>query len=114
MVFSFQVLGLVIMFVLICFYYIKDIKKSKEVSIFRGILLASYILELLYISVYISMRTNSGVLFFSKLYLCLCAVYYSLLFAYFLSNGLKDKYITKETTFFIFLQSIFIISFIIN
>ena len=99
MVFSFQVLGLVITFVLICFYYIKDIKKSKEVSIFRGILLTSYILELLYISVYISMRTNSGVLFFSKLYLCLCTVYYSLLFAYFLSNGLKDKYITKETIY---------------
>ena len=45
------------------------------------------------------MRTNSGVLFFSKLYLSLCAVYYSLLFAYFLSNSLKDKYITKETIY---------------
>lgn len=99
MVFSFQVLGLVIIFVLICLYYIKDIKKSKEVSIFRGILLTSYILELLYISVYISMRTDSSVLFFSKLYLSLCTIYYSLLLAYFLSNGLKDKYITKETIY---------------
>ena len=87
------------MFILICFYYIKDIKKSKEVSIFRGILLTSYILELLYISVYISMRTDSSVLFFSKLYLSLCTIYYSLLLAYFLSNGLKDKYITKETIY---------------
>ena len=45
------------------------------------------------------MRTDSSVLFFSKLYLSLCTIYYSLLLAYLLSSGLKDKYITKETIY---------------
>jgi signal transduction histidine kinase/ActR/RegA family two-component response regulator len=114
MVFNFQVIGLLVIFTIICFYYVKDIKASKESIVYRGILLVTYILQLLYISVYISMRLDSNVLLFSKLYLGGSCIVYSLVMAYFLCLGFKKIYTSKQSLYNKKVNQLGIILLVIN
>lgn len=97
MIFSFQALGLLVIFVIICIYHSKDIKNSKESSVYSGILVTTYIMQLLYISVYVAMRVGSNVIVFSKLYLISICIIYSLIMIYFWWVGLKDKYRSRQS-----------------
>lgn len=99
MVFSFQALGLLISFLIIIIYYAFDKKNNLESSIYRMIMLGTYVLEFVYVLVYIMMMISRGVIISSKLYLIIMAIVGSLMVCYFVASGLRDKYFSKQSLF---------------
>ena len=95
MIFSFDILGIFVLFILLCIYYSKDIKLTKEVSIFLGLLVTCYLIELLYLSNFITLKMKGSIWLFSKMYLSCLSIFYSLLLSYFICIVIKDKYPNK-------------------
>ena len=95
MIFNFDILGIFILFILLCIYYSKDIKLTREVNIFLGMMVVSYLIELLYLGNYVTLKINGTAWLFSKLYLSCISIFYSLVLSYFLCIVIKDKYPNK-------------------
>lgn len=98
MTFEFQALGLLVVFMIVCFYYAKDINNNDK-GIYKWIMIFAYIMQMVYILTFIAIKENEFVFFFSKLYLSLVCIVYSLLSAYFLCSLLKGKYISKQSVY---------------
>jgi len=93
MFFEFNILGLLIVFMLVVIYRYKNIKDKYPFSL---ILWFSYILQLLYIITYVSIKNNNNYLLFGKLYF-VCLIWLMMLFSvYSLVNVIKDKYKYKD------------------
>ena len=100
MIFNFSLLGLLTMFLLVYIYYSKEIKDDCEGKVFRGLLLGNYLIELLYLGVYIAMREGNNIsIGLSKLYFSGLVIYNSLLLCYMISLILRDKYKLQQTIY---------------
>lgn len=99
MAFNFQALGLLVMFIIMCFYYYRDINDSKSGGLYKWIMVFTYIMQLVYMLTFIAIKENRFIFLFSKLYFILICIVYSLLSAYFLCLGLKSKYIVKQSVY---------------
>ncbi len=97
MIFNFDILGIFILFVLLCIYYSKDIKITKEVSIYLCMMVTTYLIELLYLGNFVTLKINGTVWLFSKTYLACIAIFYSLMLSYFICLVIKDKYPNKNS-----------------
>lgn len=100
MVFEFQILGLLVIFLLVCIYYSKERSLSKEGKLFKVILLSSYVLQLLYISTFVAYRGDSFLGVFSKLYLFFVSFVFLMVMGYFWLVGFKSRYVSKQTKYF--------------
>ncbi|MEE3344197.1 MAG: response regulator [Bacilli bacterium] len=92
MVFNFDILGIIILFILLCVYYSKDIKLTKEVNIFLGMMVTTYLIELLYLSNFVTIKISGSVWLFSKMYLSCISIFYSLMLSYFICLIIRDKF----------------------
>ena len=97
MIFNFNVLGIIIIFILLCIYYSKDTKLTSEVNTFISMMIVAYLVELLSLGNFITMKIDGSMWLFSKFYLILLNMYYSLMLGYFLVVVIKDKYLTKDS-----------------
>lgn len=96
MVFGFSVFSLCIIFLLVIYYY-KDDRSNSSNSDFRGVLLGSYIMQLLCIASYITNFYASNFYLFSKLYLFSIVFCFSLFCLYYGKMYLQAKYVSKGT-----------------
>ena len=93
MFFSFNILGLLIVFMLVVIY---KYKSNRDKYPFNLILWVSYILQLLYIITFISIKNNGNYLLFGKLYF-VCLVWLMVLFSvYNLVYIVRSKYKYKD------------------
>lgn len=97
MVFQFQLLGLFLLFFLIVYYYSKNDYKSEEHVVFRGILLSSYLLQLLYIAVFVAWRNGCYVELFTKFYFANIVLVFSLLVVYEVSLLYRERLKLQQT-----------------
>ncbi|MBR3161874.1 MAG: response regulator [Bacilli bacterium] len=95
MIFNFDILGIAILFVLLCIYYSKDIKLTKEIKIFLSMMVTTYLIELLYLGNFVTLKINGTVWLFSKMYLSCLSMFYSLMLCYYITLIIKDKYASK-------------------
>ena len=97
MAFQFQLLGLLILVLLIAFYYAKKENFVHGEGSFKMILLTTYIMQLLYLSTYIAIKTESNPIWFGKCYLISIVIWFSLYTMYDIVQFLKAKYPNNET-----------------
>ena len=119
MIFTFQLLGIIILTGLIIITYVKDNKDT----MFKNILTVFYISQLLYTTSYIALNQNINGSLFVKAYLISVTMSFSFLTLYYIIKGLDNKYISKENVsddkaklakkLFIFLNLIIILLIIV-
>lgn len=97
MIFNFDLLGLLVLFILIFIYYSKNIASRPQSNIFNGIMITAYIMQLLYIANFIATKASLNIFIFQKLYLVSIILFASLLFSYYFSVLIEDKYSTKDS-----------------
>lgn len=91
MSFEFHLLSLMLMFLLLVVYYNKKDSFIKGNKIYKGILLNTYIMQLVSGGVYILYSNNSNGGIFSKLYLLLILIWYVLYGLYYMFNYFKSN-----------------------
>lgn len=92
MVFQFQILELLLIFLLVILYYGKYNKVIKKNRGFLSLLFITYLLQIVYTCGCIAVQMGSYYLFFSKLYLSILLVIYSGLVFYYFSFFVQEKY----------------------
>ena len=97
MIFNFDLLGLLVLFILIFVYYSKNISNRPQSNIFNGMMITAYIMQLLYIANFIAIKAALNIFIFQKLYLVSIILFASLLFSYYFSVLIEDKYSTKDS-----------------
>ena len=97
MIFNFDLLGLLVLFILIFIYYSKNISNRPQSNIFNGMMITAYIMQLLYIANFIAIKAALNIFIFQKLYLVSIILFASLLFSYYFSVLIEDKYSTKDS-----------------
>lgn len=95
MSFEFQLLSLILMFLLLVVYYNKKDSFVKGNKIYKGILLSTYIMQLVSGGIYILYSNNSNGGIFSRLYLLLIFIWYVLYGLYYMFNYFKGKKVRK-------------------
>lgn len=101
MIFNFGLLGILVMFILIYIYYSKELRDNDNGGkIFKGIMIINYLVELLYLGVYISIYDRSSFNFMlSKIYLFSLVFYNFLLIYYLINMVIRNKYKLQETNY---------------
>lgn len=89
--YEFQLLGLLLMFLLIVVYYSKDDNIKQGNKIFRSIILITYIVELVGTAMYIVLESGSNISIFSRIYLIITNLWFGLLALYYTTYLFKDK-----------------------
>ena len=97
MSFNFEIMGLMVLFLMIIVYYYKDLINPKDSIVFRGMMIATYILQLMYVFVFITSFEGNFMIITAKLYLIILIFIYSLLLLYVVSSICRDKYIVKKS-----------------
>ena len=97
--FQFQLLGLLVMLFLIIRYYSKVDNLTKETVIFRGILIGTYLGQLLYGASYIAISSGGQESFYVKGYFLVLVFLFSLVTLYLIWSLLREKYQNKEEEF---------------
>ena len=83
MIFNFDLLGLLVLFILIFVYYSKNISNRPQSNIFNGMMITAYIMQLLYMANFIAIKAALNIFIFQKLYLVSIILFASLLFSYY-------------------------------
>lgn len=97
MIFNFDMLTLVILFILICIYYAKDIKISVETNMFLGMMVVAYIMQLIYMANFVAISTNGLIWLFTKLYFCITSLFFALSMGYVMYICIKSRYKNKDS-----------------
>lgn len=97
MIFNFDLLGLLVLFILIFIYYSKNISNRPQSNIFNGMMITAYIMQLLYIANFIAIKAALNIFIFQKLYLVSIILFASLLFSYYFCILIQDKYSSKDS-----------------
>lgn len=92
MTFAFQLLSLLMIFLLVIIYYLKKDSFTKGNKPFRGIILTTYILELISMTIYITTETGATAYLFYKIYLFITIFWFALYGLYYISIWLKERY----------------------
>ncbi len=96
MIFTFRLLGLIILTGLLIITYLKQENEDNQ---FKNILTTMYITQLLYTTSFIAINQNTNQIFFIKLYLIVILISLSLLTIDFINKGLKNKYLSNQTIY---------------
>ena len=91
MEFGFLLLGLVLMFLLLIVYYGKKDSFTKGNKVYRGLILVTYIMQLISFGMYIYNENGNNISFISKLYLILVNLWFGLIALYYLFMLFKSK-----------------------
>lgn len=105
MMYGFQLLSLLLMFLLVMIYYTKKDNFIKGNKIFKCIILVTYIMQLISPALYIAYENGSGILF-SKIYLILINLWFGLIAFYYISFLLKGKYKENSNKYKVILRDI--------
>ena len=97
MIFNFDLLGLLVLFILIFVYYSKNISNRPQSNIFNGMMITAYIMQLLYIANFIAIKAALNIFIFQKLYLVSITLFASLLFSYYFCILIQEKYSSKDS-----------------
>ncbi len=97
--FQFQMLGLVVMFLLLIFYWFRKDKYKKEDMVFRYLLLLGYFVCLVDIVCSVAFQVKEYEILLEKLYFILVLGTYSGMTMYYLTRFLKEKYQLQESVF---------------
>ena len=97
MIFNFDLLGLLVLFILIFIYYSKNISNRPQSNIFNGMMITAYIMQLLYMANFIAIKAALNIFIFQKLYLVSITLFASLLFSYYFCILIQDKYSSKDS-----------------
>ena len=97
MIFNFDLLGLLVLFILIFIYYSKNIASRPQSNIFNGMMITAYIVQLLYIANFIATKASLNIFIFQKLYLVSIILFASLLFSYYFTILIQDKYSSQDS-----------------
>lgn len=89
--YEFQLLGLLLMFLLIVVYYAKDDNIKRGNKVFRSIILITYIVELVSTAMYMVLESGSNISIFSRIYLGMTNLWFGLLALYYTTYLFKDK-----------------------
>lgn len=104
--FGFHLLGLLLVFLLVIVYYSKKDSFTKGNKIFRGILLVTYIMQLVSSAIYVGMENNWNVAIYSKLYLMLLNLWFGCVAFYYVMILLKSKYKENSDKYKILLRNV--------
>lgn len=91
MEYSFLILGLLLMFLLLIVYYGKKDSFIKGNKIYRGLILVTYVMQLVSFCLYMGREANSNIIFISKVYLILSSIWFGLMALYYLFMLLKNS-----------------------
>lgn len=97
MIFNFDLLGLLVLFILIFIYYSKNISNRPQSNIFNGMMITAYIMQLLYMANFIAIKAALYIFIFQKLYLVSITLFASLLFSYYFCILIQEKYSSKDS-----------------
>ena len=97
MIFNFDLLGLLVLFILIFVYYSKNISNRPQSNIFNGMMITAYIMQLLYMANFIAIKAALNIFIFQKLYLVSITLFASLLFSYYFCILIQEKYSSKDS-----------------
>lgn len=97
MIFNFDLLGLLVLFILIFIYYSKNISNRPQSNIFNGMMITAYIMQLLYMANFIAIKAALNIFIFQKLYLVSITLFASLLFSYYFCILIQEKYSSKDS-----------------
>ena len=97
MIFNFDLLGLLVLFILIFIYYSKNISNRPQSNIFNGMMITAYIMQLIYIANFIAIKAALNIFIFQKLYLVSITLFASLLFSYYFCILIQEKYSSKDS-----------------
>ena len=97
MIFNFDLLGLLVLFILIFVYYSKNISNRPQSNIFNGMMITAYIMQLLYMANFIAIKAALYIFIFQKLYLVSITLFASLLFSYYFCILIQEKYSSKDS-----------------
>lgn len=114
MTFGFWVMGLLLMFLLVIVYYNKKDSFKKGNKIFKGIILVSYIIQLVSSALYITYENGSSMVLFSKIYLLLLNFWFGLFALYYVVFLLNGKYKKNSERYKVILRDIMIIFAVIQ
>lgn len=107
MIFQFQILGILTLFILTITYYMKW-DSSYNKTEYKYLLLQTYISQLLYIATYISIKINYNEVLYAKMYLIsILCIFTSLMYYYIINikqNHLEEKQEKKLNLFFIIMN----------
>ena len=92
MVFEFQLLSLLMIFLLVITYYSRKNISIKKNRLFRSLLLITYIMQLCSLSLYITFQTKNHIMLFSKVYLIAILLWFAGYSLYYGFNLLKSQY----------------------
>ena len=98
MVFQFQLIGLFIMFLLVVIYYNKNDYVINQNSLYKGMLINGYIMQMLYVLTFIAIKISCYYLIFVKLYFISVIVLSLLIGGYFVIEILREKYKNQGET----------------
>ena len=83
MMYEFQLLGLLLMFLLVVVYYAKEDNIKQGNKIFRSIILVTYLIELVGTAMYIVLESGGNISAFSRIYLIITNLWFGLLALYY-------------------------------
>lgn len=92
MSFDFQLLSLLLMFLLLVVYFSKKDSNMHDNRIFKGLLLVTYLIQLINILLYSLYQSGSNILGCAKISLFLVNLWFGLNAFYYVTSFLKEKY----------------------
>lgn len=114
MTFEFQLLGLLLIFLLVMVYYNKKDSFIKGNKIFKGILLTTYIMQLVSLAIYIANETGRSNILFSKVYLIIINLWFGLVSLYYVVFSLMSKHKKESSKFEVAFRYLFIMFVVIQ
>ena len=115
MTFGFQLLSLLMIFLLVIVYYTKKDSFSKGNKIFRGILLVTYIMQLCSVCIYAVMESaGNQAKFFGKIDFAMVMLWFALFALYYVVIWLKSKYKKESNKLQIVFRDLMVIFIVIQ
>lgn len=112
-----QILGLIIMFLLIVFYWFRSSKCDNKDSVYKYLLILVYLLNLTEITSSIAKITLNGINFYQKLYFVIALLAYLTIPFYMVSTYIKDRYRNQASVVekkFIVIRRIYIVALLMT
>ena len=102
MSFNFHILGLFVIYLLMCMYFIHNNIKKNGNYLFRSLLVVNFISQFLYLLSFIFLNQSSDLFIrvvIIKLFIASLVIWPSILFGYVYSVSIKNKYLGRDTMY---------------
>lgn len=98
--YGFYLFGLLMVFLLIIFYFLKRDNFTRLDKVFRSLLLVTHLIQISCVLIYTEVRIGNGTeIIFGKVYLIMAMLWFGLLSFYYILFLLKDKYKKDDNKF---------------